>query len=67
MATFTFRISDGLAGRLTSAEMRSWLSDFLRNPQMVSASQNLKQRSTVFAEYIRWGLSRGPVVFLHML
>ena len=32
MATFTFRIPDSMTGRLSSAEMRSWLSDFLRNP-----------------------------------
>ena len=32
MATFTFRIPDDMAGRLSSAEMRSWLSQFLRNP-----------------------------------
>ena len=30
--TFTFRIPDNMAARLGSAEMRSWLNDFLRNP-----------------------------------
>jgi hypothetical protein len=32
MATFTFRIPDSMAGRLSSAEMRSCLTQFLRNP-----------------------------------
>src|SRR6266851_5066358 len=32
MATFTFRIPDSMAGRLGSAEMRSWLAQFLRSP-----------------------------------
>ena len=32
MATFTFRIPDSMAGRLSSAEMRAWLSQFLRSP-----------------------------------
>lgn len=32
MTTFTLRASEELAGRLSSAEMRSWLSDFLRQP-----------------------------------
>ena len=32
MATFTFRIPDSMAGRLSSSEMRSWLAQFLRNP-----------------------------------
>lgn len=32
MATFTLRIPDSMAGRLSSAEMRSWLSQFLRCP-----------------------------------
>ncbi len=32
MATFTFRIPDGMKGRLSSTEMRSWLTQFLRNP-----------------------------------
>jgi hypothetical protein len=32
MATFTFRIPDSMAGHLSSAEMRSWLTQFLRNP-----------------------------------
>jgi len=32
MATFTFRIPDLMAGHLSSAEMRSWLTQFLRNP-----------------------------------
>ena len=32
MMTFTFRIPDSMAGRLCSAEMRSWLTWFLRNP-----------------------------------
>lgn len=30
--TFTFRIPDSLAGRLNSAQMRTWLADFLRCP-----------------------------------
>jgi hypothetical protein len=30
--TFTFRIPDGMAGRLSSAEMRTWLTQYLRNP-----------------------------------
>jgi len=33
MATFTFRIPDSMVGRLGSAEMRSWLSQLLRNPR----------------------------------
>jgi|SRR5271167_1528900 len=32
MATFTFRIPDSMAGHLSSSEMRSWLTEFLRNP-----------------------------------
>ena len=32
MATFTFRIHDSMAGRLSSSEMRAWLTQFLRNP-----------------------------------
>jgi len=32
MATFTLRIPDSMAGRLSSGEMRSWLTEFLRNP-----------------------------------
>ena len=32
MATFTIRIPDSMAGRLSSSEMRSWLTQFLRNP-----------------------------------
>jgi hypothetical protein len=32
MATFTFRIPDSMAGHLSSAEMRSWVKEFLRNP-----------------------------------
>jgi hypothetical protein len=32
MMTFTFRIPDSMAGRLCSAEMRSWLTGFLQNP-----------------------------------
>ena len=32
MATFTFRIPDSIVGRLSSAELRSWLTDFQRNP-----------------------------------
>jgi hypothetical protein len=32
MATFTFRIPDSMTGRLNSAEMRAWLTQFLRNP-----------------------------------
>ena len=31
MATFTFRIPDSMAGRLSSAEVRSWLSLYLAN------------------------------------
>ncbi|HTR22827.1 MAG TPA: hypothetical protein VMI10_02520 [Terriglobales bacterium] len=31
-ATFTFRIPSSMAGRLTSAEMRAWIGDFLRSP-----------------------------------
>jgi hypothetical protein len=31
MATFTFRIPDSMAGRLSSAEMRAWLSQYLTN------------------------------------
>ena len=31
-ATFTFRIPDELAGHLCSAQMSSWLADFLRHP-----------------------------------
>jgi len=33
MATFTLRITNALAGRLASTEMRSWLTDFLRLPR----------------------------------
>lgn len=32
MTTFTMRIPDSMAGRLSSSEMRSWLTQFLRNP-----------------------------------
>jgi hypothetical protein len=32
MATFTFRVPDSMAGRLSSSEMRFWLTQFLRNP-----------------------------------
>jgi hypothetical protein len=32
MATFTLRVPDVMAGRLDSAQMRSWLSDFLQYP-----------------------------------
>jgi hypothetical protein len=32
MATFTFRVPDSMTGRLSSAEMRSWLTQFVRNP-----------------------------------
>jgi hypothetical protein len=32
METFTFRIPESLAARLSSAEMRTWLGDFLRQP-----------------------------------
>lgn len=32
MTTFTLRASEALAGRLSSAEMRLWLDDFLRQP-----------------------------------
>ena len=32
MVTFTFRIPVTLAGRLNSAQMRSWLADFVRCP-----------------------------------
>lgn len=31
-ATFTFRIPDNMVGRLSSGEMRSWLTQFRRNP-----------------------------------
>jgi hypothetical protein len=31
-ATFTFRIPDNMTGRLSSAEMRSWLTQFLHDP-----------------------------------
>jgi len=32
MATFTFRIPDDMAGHLNSGEVRSWLTQYLRNP-----------------------------------
>jgi hypothetical protein len=32
METFTFRISESLAAHLSSAEMRAWLGDFVRQP-----------------------------------
>lgn len=32
MTTFTLRASEALAGQLNSAEMRSWLEEFLRQP-----------------------------------
>jgi len=32
MTTFTLRGSEALTGRLSSAQMRSWLEDFLRQP-----------------------------------
>jgi hypothetical protein len=32
MTTFTFRVSDSLADRLSSAQMRSWIAEFLRQP-----------------------------------
>jgi hypothetical protein len=37
MATFTFRIPDSVTGRLSSAQMRSWLADFLRQPHALPA------------------------------
>ena len=37
MGTLTFRIPQGLAGRLTSARMQSWLADFLRQPHVLPA------------------------------
>jgi len=37
MTTFTLRASEALAGRLSSAEMRSWLEDFLRYPHALPA------------------------------
>jgi hypothetical protein len=33
MTTFTFRVSNSLADRLSSARMRSWIAEFLRQPQ----------------------------------
>ena len=33
--TFTFRVSQCLASPLSSAEMRSWLEDFLRQPHVL--------------------------------
>ena len=35
MPTFTFRIPDSMAGRLSSADVRSWLTDFQRNPHLL--------------------------------
>ena len=32
MATFTVRVPDSMAGRLSSVEMRTWLTQFLRSP-----------------------------------
>jgi hypothetical protein len=32
MTTYTFRCSAGLAGRLNSAQMRTWIAEFLRQP-----------------------------------
>ena len=32
MTTFTFRIPDWMAGRFSSSDVRSWLTQFLRNP-----------------------------------
>ena len=32
MATFTIRLPDSMVGQLSSAEVRNWLSDFLRAP-----------------------------------
>jgi hypothetical protein len=37
METFTFRISEPLAARLSSAGMRTWLGDFLRRPCQLPA------------------------------
>ena len=38
--TVTFRVPPSLAGRLTSAQMRSWLADFLRQPTCCSRTQD---------------------------
>jgi len=35
MDTFTFRVPDSLAGRLSSVQMRAWLADFLRQPHIL--------------------------------
>jgi len=37
METFTFRIPESLAARVSSAEMRTWLGDFLRQPYHLPA------------------------------
>jgi hypothetical protein len=37
IATFTLRVPIRLAARLSSAEMRSWLADFLRQPHALPA------------------------------
>jgi hypothetical protein len=37
METFTFRIPESLVARLSSAEMRTWLRDFLRQPYQLPA------------------------------
>ncbi|PYJ27266.1 MAG: hypothetical protein DME89_09710 [Verrucomicrobia bacterium] len=37
MDTFTFRVPDSLAGRLSSVQMRAWLADFLRQPHILPA------------------------------
>jgi hypothetical protein len=45
MGTLTSRISQGLAGRLTSAQMRSWLADFLRQPHALPAALGVHRLS----------------------
>ncbi len=37
MDTFTFRVPESLAGRLSSVQMRAWLADFLRQPHILPA------------------------------
>ncbi len=37
METFTFRVPESLAGRLSSVQMRAWLADFLRQPHILPA------------------------------
>jgi hypothetical protein len=38
---FTFRIPDLIVGQLNSSEMRSWLTEFLYNPQPIPEAQRL--------------------------